>query len=58
MKMDDDMTWGSERTMQYRDYRLLNCTLGTYLILLTNATKKLIKKIKLKITFHIHKFKI
>ena len=33
-----DLSLGGEHTMQYTDDVLLNCTLETYIILLTNVT--------------------
>lgn len=34
----EDLTLGNERTMQYTDDILQNCTVETYIILLTNVT--------------------
>ena len=36
--MEGDLTWGSEHTIQYTDDVLNNCTLETYVILLSNVT--------------------
>ena len=38
MGMEGDLTLGGEHTMQYTDGVLQNCTLKTYMILLTNIT--------------------
>ena len=36
MVMEGDLTWGGEHTVQYTDDILQNCTLETYIILLTS----------------------
>ena len=36
--MEGDLIWGDERTVQYTDNVLQNCTPETYIILLTNVT--------------------
>ena len=47
MVMEGDMTWGGEHTIQYADDVSQNCTLETYMILLTDVTP--INSIKVKI---------
>ena len=37
MVTEGDLTWGGEHTIQYTDGVLQNCTLETYIILLTNV---------------------
>ena len=39
MVTQGDLTLGGEHTMQYTDDVSQNCTLGTYIILLTNVTQ-------------------
>ena len=36
--MEGDLTWGGEHTIQDTDDVLYNCTLESYIILLTNVT--------------------
>ena len=38
MVMIGDLTWCGEHTVHYTDDVLQNCTLETYIILLTNVT--------------------
>ena len=38
MWTEDDLTWGGGHTTQYTDHVSQNCTLETYMILLTNIT--------------------
>ena len=38
MVTEEDMTLGGGHTLQYTDHVSQNCTLETYIILLTNAT--------------------
>ena len=36
--LEGDLTWGGEHTIQDTDDVLYNCTLESYIILLTNVT--------------------
>ena len=46
MLMEGDLTLGGEHTIQYTDGVLQNCTLETYIILLTNVTPNKFNKNK------------